>query len=468
MRLSPILASVVPWLALLGCPGNDPVECRDQTSCDLAAGGACVMADTGNLWCAYPDTACPSGMRYSDQSVGDGLSGTCVAEGQDIDAAVTDAPIDAAPIDAPIDAPIVGPIVTNNQLADLVIGQPSFVAESDRGYTGQSVLGADVAAAAGGVWVADPTKARVLGFSPLPSTGDPVASGIVGRPAVTDNTAVGSPTASNLGTFAYAIGFGGNVLAVADGDRNRVLIWNPAPTVAGEAADVVVGQPNMTSSTSGNGAAQLNLPLAVWTDGTRLIVGDRANYRVLIWNTLPTADGQAADVVLGQTNFGMNVSPGSPSASNVYMPTAVLFDGSRLYVADLMFNRVLVWDGLPTVNNEPADFVLGQTSFTSMSSLAASPTTLNGPTGLARYGNALLIADSVNDRVVIHQPLPTTSGSAASLVLGQPDLNTAAISGPQPPTQSSFDGPEGLAIVGNTLFVADDGNRRVVRFTLSN
>jgi hypothetical protein len=407
-------------------------------------------------------------MRYSDQSVGDGLSGMCVPEGANIDAAMPDAPTDGPPIDAPIDAPIVGPIITNNQLADLVIGQPSFVAESDRGYSGQSALSVDVAASAGGVWIADPTKQRVLGFSPLPSTGDPVASGIVGRPAVTDNSAVGTPTSSNLGSFAYAVGYGGNVLVVADGDRNRVLIWNPAPTVAGEAADVVVGQPNMTSSSSGNGAAQMNLPMSVWTDGTRLIVGDRGNYRILIWNTLPTSDGQAADVVLGQTNFAMSVMPGSPSASSVFMPTAVLYDGARLFVADLMFNRVLVWDGLPSVNNEPADFVLGQQSFTAMSSLAASPTTFNGPTGLARYSNALLVADSVNDRVVVFQPLPTTTGSSASLVLGQADLNTAATPGSQPPTQGSFDGPEGLAIVGNTLFVADDGNRRVVRFTLSN
>ncbi len=468
MRHSPMFLSALSVVGLFGCPTNNPVECRDQTSCDLASGGTCVTASSGNQWCAYPDTSCPSGMRYSDQSVGDGLSGTCVPEGGDIDAAVTDAPIDASPIDAPIDAPIVGPIVTNNQLADLVIGQPNFVSEGDRGYTGQSVLGADVAASAAGVWIADATKGRVLGFSPLPTTGDPTAGGIVGRPAVTDNTAIGTASATNLGTFAYAVAYGGNVLAVADGDRNRVLLWNPAPTTAGEAADIVVGQPNMTSSTSGNGASQLNLPMSVWTDGTRLIVGDRANYRVLIWNTLPTANGQVADVVLGQTNFGMSVMQGSPSASNMLMPTAVLYDGARLYVADLMFNRVLVWDGLPAVNNEPADFVLGQANLTSAASVAASPTTLNQPTGLARYGNALLVADSLNDRIVVYQPLPTTSGSAGSLVLGQADLNTAAIAGPNPPTQQGFDSPEGLSVTGNQLYVADDGNRRVVRFTLSN
>lgn len=466
MRAFRLIAVVPLAVALLGCPSNDPVECRDQSSCDLTAGGACLASPSGSQWCAYPDTACPSGMRYSDQRVGDGLAGMCV-EDEIVDARI-DAPDIDAGIDAPIDAPIVGPIVTNNQLADLVIGQPNFTSEGDRGYSGQSVAGTDVAASAAGVWVVDSGKGRVLGFSPLPGTGDPTASGIVGRPALTDNTAIGTASDSNLGANAAAVAYGGNVLAVADGERNRVLIWNPAPTTLGEAADIVVGQPNMTSTASGNGASQLNVPLSVWTDGTRLIVGDRANHRVLIWNTLPTANGQAADRVLGQSAFGMGAMPGSPSATNIWFPSGLFYDGARLYVADLLFNRVLVWDGLPTVNNEPADFVLGQANLTSGSSLAASPTTLNQPSGIARYGNALLVADSANDRIVIYQPLPTTNGSAASLVLGQVDLNTAAISGPNPPTQQGFDSPDSISVTGNLLFVGDDGNRRVVRFTLAN
>ncbi len=459
-------------VGLFGCPTDNPVECRDQSSCDLGAGGACLVAPSGNQWCAYPDSSCPSGMRYSDQRVGDGLSGSCVTEdpGADagVDAADPDARPDAPTIDASVDAPIVGPIVTNNQLADLVIGQTNFVSEADRGYTGQSAVSNDVAASAGGVWVFDVGKGRVLGFSPLPNTGDPTASGIVGRPAVTDNTATGAASATNLGSIIGAVGYGGGVLAVADGDRNRVLIWNPAPTAPGEAADIVIGQPNMTSSASGNGASQMSLPLSVWTDGVRLIVGDRANYRVLIWNTMPTANGQAADIVLGQANFGVNVNPSSPSASNMTMPSGITYDGARLYVADSFFNRVLVWDGLPTANNEAADFVLGQPTLTSGSSLAASPTTLNQPTGVARYGNALLVSDYGNDRIVIYQPLPTTSGSSASLVLGQADLNTPAISGPNAATQQGFDRPDGLSVTGSLLFVADSGNRRVVRFTLAN
>ena len=44
-------------------------------------------------------------------------------------------------------------------------------------------------------------------------------------------------------------------------------------------------------------------PTSVTTDGTRLFVSDLGFNRVLIWNTIPTANGQAADVVVGQPDM---------------------------------------------------------------------------------------------------------------------------------------------------------------------
>jgi sulfatase modifying factor 1 len=37
------------------------------------------MSPTGNHWCSYPDSGCASGLRYSNEQVGDGVSGNCVA-----------------------------------------------------------------------------------------------------------------------------------------------------------------------------------------------------------------------------------------------------------------------------------------------------------------------------------------------------------------------------------------------------
>ena len=48
------------------------------------------------------------------------------------------------------------------------------------------------------------------------------------------------------------------------------------------------------------GPSVLNHPTKVTTDGTRLIVADTYNHRVLIWNKIPTENYSPADVVIGQ------------------------------------------------------------------------------------------------------------------------------------------------------------------------
>ena len=71
---------LVVFFALLtaGCPARKDVPCSEDGSCDLSPGGACLAGPSSNAWCAYPDSSCPSGFRYSDFDVGDGVSGKCV------------------------------------------------------------------------------------------------------------------------------------------------------------------------------------------------------------------------------------------------------------------------------------------------------------------------------------------------------------------------------------------------------
>lgn len=49
---------------------------------------------------------------------------------------------------------------------------------------------------------------------------------------------------------------------------------------------------------AGYGLDQMNWPVGVSTDGTRLYVADAHNNRILVWNSLPTKSGQAADWVI--------------------------------------------------------------------------------------------------------------------------------------------------------------------------
>ncbi len=94
-------AAAVALAFIAGCPSpRDFIECVDDTSCGRMVGGRCtVNDDTGHQFCAYPDMACPTGMRWSDLDVEDSISGQCVA-----DMSMGDGGIDAT--DAPPDAPI--------------------------------------------------------------------------------------------------------------------------------------------------------------------------------------------------------------------------------------------------------------------------------------------------------------------------------------------------------------------------
>src|SRR5436190_11248773 len=68
-------------------------------------------------------------------------------------------------------------------------------------------------------------------------------------------------------------------------------------------ASVVVGQSDFTTNNTGTTSSTLNGPRGVAICNGKLIVVDINNNRVLIWNSIPTSNNQAADVVVGQPNF---------------------------------------------------------------------------------------------------------------------------------------------------------------------
>lgn len=77
MRASFVLGVVTVVLA--GCPKDpQPIQCKISDDCNQFAGGSCdEYAETGNLWCSYPDATCPNGRRWTDTDTGDGIGGLC-------------------------------------------------------------------------------------------------------------------------------------------------------------------------------------------------------------------------------------------------------------------------------------------------------------------------------------------------------------------------------------------------------
>lgn len=190
----------------------------------------------------------------------------------------------------------------------------------------------------------------------------------------------------------------GDKIIVADSSNHRVLIYNKNNLSTGMAAEVVIGQNDFTSNSSGTGANQLNFPIGLASDGTRLAITSSSANKVYIYNTIPTVNGASADVVLG--SFGT-------AANQFNQPVGVFFHDNKLFVADRSNDRVLIWNTIPTVGNENADIIIGQPAagtgdHNQCNCSTPAANTLWGPHMIFHDGCRLIVTDTQNNRVLIY------------------------------------------------------------------
>jgi uncharacterized protein (TIGR03437 family) len=402
---------------------------------------------------------------------------------------------------------------SNGQAARLVIGQSTFTQSSEGAQDILIGSAAGVAYGNGNLYVvdanhftADPNNNRVLIFptNTFPKPTDELA-GPPFQPSPNNyncyvcvgkaNIVLGQPDYNNNAVNLSQSGFRSPVgvttdgvkLIVADTDNNRVMIWNSLPTTINQPADVVIGQPDFSHNNTSNPptATSMRGPQGVWLADGKLYVADTQDNRVLIYNSVPTKNGAAADVVIGQPNLTTPVPTlqtlFTPSATSLYSPVSVTTDGVRMFVTDLGSNRVLIWNKIPTTNQVAADVVLGQKDFasgiaddtvnncastgTDTSGNAIYPqlcaTTMSFPRFALSNGTSLFVADGGNDRVLIYSTIPTVSNTPPDKVLGQVDFLTDNASD----GASHMYTPTSLAWDGTNLYVADCFNRRVLAYS---
>lgn len=371
-----------------------------------------------------------------------------------------------------------------NPAATAVVGQASFGAgTADAGMGAANAVGLDnplgVAVAPDGrVFVSDYQHSRVLGYNALPTSPGTAADIVLGQPDFTTDAYV-TTQASHPG--AQGIAIGGGKMAVADRGANRVLIYNTVPTSSAALPDVVVGQPDFMQDLPACGGAALNQPMGVaLTEDGKLLVADAGNNRVLVWNTVPTSNGRPADLVLGQSTSAacqsnddnQDGTPDAvPTARTLAIPSTVWSDGRRVVVADAGNNRVLIWSAMPASSFQPANVVLGQSTFAlnqlddddQNGTAEAAPTgrTLWEPSGIAVNGNQLMVADSGNHRVLVWNTFPTTNFAPADSVIGQASFTSGAAGAA---SATGLSQPSGLALYQDQLLVVDAGHHRVVGF----
>ena len=246
--------------------------------------------------------------------------------------------------------------LTNFAAAKVVIGQKNFKSNQCKSKPSKnSLCGSEGGPALGGkiLYVPDSGETRVLGFKKVPKKDGASAKIVLGQPNFSSENFGASST---LFGYPCRVAIGGSQLFMVDFDNSRVLIWNKLPTKTNTPADVVVGQPNFTSSAGATTQSGLNRPEnGLIVVGGKLLVSDRNNNRILIWNSIPTTNGAPADVVVGQPDF--TSSGAATTDTGLHEPEGIWSDGTLLVVADAGNDRVLIWNNIPTSNGAPADVV---------------------------------------------------------------------------------------------------------------
>ena len=369
--------------------------------------------------------------------------------------------------------------------ADTVIGQKDFF--SSTANAGGSVSGSGFDSPSGlifdaqsNLYVSDTKNSRVLKFSaPLgPSSANPTASAVWGQ---SNFSSKGIPPQASSSTMSLPAGLAvdgsGNLYVSVPAD-NRVLVFSLGTTLGG-AAKSVLGQSDFVTTTANTGAFplaspnSLSAPADVKVDQNgNVLIADSGNNRVLLF----PASAKSATRVWGQNDFVSN-GPNQIKPSSINFPFKMAIDYSSapyaLYVSDTGNNRVLIWkDSVHFRNGDPADLVIGQpdlhtgvANVDTQGSPNPSRTSLSGPEGIAvnPADGTLYVADSGNNRVLrFPRPVGQSGRISPDAVIGQLDF-TSSVSAAV--NASSLNAPAAVAIGPNgDLFVSDSGNNRVLDF----
>jgi uncharacterized protein (TIGR03437 family) len=290
------------------------------------------------------------------------------------------------------------------QAARAVFGQPTFSAH-------EAGIAATTLSISGNRLYAADAAHHLLTFDldKLPGAKDD-AEGRTGPCAVCGFAAVSQvyqrvlPGVAGVSVFA-------NSVAIVDAPNHQVILWPDA--AAPHAESIIVG-------------SELVNPVSVALDGQHLFVGDAALHRVLVWNSLPSADNQPADAVLGQSSL-TSINIAETGADTINRPAALASDGTNLFVADDLDRRILVFTA--------ADSVLARNSVVNSASFAAGPLapgtliTITGP-GLAETSTS-----APDDGV---QRLPAKLGGVEAIFNGEP-LALLSVSASQLRAQLPYD-----------------------------
>lgn len=329
------------------------------------------------------------------------------------------------------------------------------------------------------LFVTDTGQNRVFIWKNLPNTeGGYQTPDIVLGQTDKDDTGRNSGKKVSASTLQYPSGIwsNGEKLIVADAWNHRVLIWHSMPTKNGQAADVVVGQPDFESNdpnVKGIGSnpteRSLNWPYGVFSDGERLWIADTGNRRVLVFNKIPTENYVAADAVIGKPNF---YERDYENEDAIWPYSVKISADGKMAITDTQYFRVLLWHDWRTALTQKADVIIGQKDLNSSGAnqfrLSPDANTLNWCYDTLFYKNGIFVADTGNSRVLWFEITPSVSNAFADNLIGKSNFNTGSENADTVfGTEKTLYWPFSISIENETMVLADTGNHRIIFYKLT-
>ena len=230
----------------------------------------------------------------------------------------------------------------------------------------------------------------------------------------------------------------GNIY-VADTANNRI---RRIPSDRG--LTTIAGDGTAGYADSSGDATQFDGPCGIAVDSSGILyVADTQNHCIR-----KITSGGVVSTLAGSGTAGFVDSTGF--AAQFSSPKGIAVVGTDLYVADTGNNRIRK---ITIAGGVVTRFAGSGTSGTDDGTGTAAQ--FSSPQGIAVVGNNLYVADTGNNRIrkITSRGVVTTFAGSSQ---GYKDATG---------TSATFDGPQGIAVVGTNLYVADSGNHLIRKIT---
>ena len=256
----------------------------------------------------------------------------------------------------------------------------------------------------------------------------------------------------------------------ADNGLHRVVMIANASSISDSSPkpEMIVGQEDSTTCTSGIGLNNLYSPFGVLVDNKwdNLWIADTMNTRVLRFDNLSTQPkiNASATIMLGSTGLGGCLE------NTLYSPIGLGIDSEHnLWVADQMDNRILVfYNAYSKQNHDKADMVFGQPGFSVCSQYSeTTQATFSYPNRITfDSDDTIYISDRANNRIMAFLNASNIGNflPEADFQIGQPNFNTNSQTNT---SDTSLYQPNGVVFdtyLTNSLIVVSFDENRVLRY----